>query len=157
MDGVQVDFFVDGVLIGSATTDGSGYAEVSYSPITVNPAGNPHTIRAEFAGNDYYNPSSGTNNLNVDRATTTLTVDNVIGNKGKTVNLTATLKNQYGNLLAGRTINFLVNGVNAGSAVTDANGIATKSYYINLNGGMYTIQADFAGDDYYQASSGTVN
>ncbi|MDI6644773.1 MAG: Ig-like domain repeat protein [Methanobacteriaceae archaeon] len=155
VDGVQVDFFVDGAWIGSATTDGSGYAEVSYNPITVNPADNPHTIRVEFAGNDYYNPSFGTNELNVDKATTNVTVDDVIGNKGKTVNLNATLKDQYGNLLAGRTINFLVNGINAGSAITDVNGVATKSYNINLNGGMYTIQADFVGDDYYQASCGT--
>ena len=153
--GELLDFYVDDVLVGCGTTDGTGQASVTYSPITVNPAGNPHTIRVEFAGNDYYYPSSGTNDLNVDRASTTLTVDNVIGNKGATVDLTATLKDQYGNLLAGRTINFLVNGVNAGSIVTDANGLATKSYYINLNGGMYTIQADFAGDDYYQASSGT--
>lgn len=153
--GVQVDFYVDGVWVGSDITDGSGYAEVTYSPITVNPASNPHIITAEFAGNDYYNESSGTNDLNVERATTHITVDNITGNKGQTVNLTATLKDQYGNLLAGRTINFLVNGINAGSAVTDVNGVATKSYYINLNGGTYTIQADFVGDDYYQSSTGT--
>ena len=153
ISGVLVDFLVDGVLVGSGTTDGSGLATVTYTPITENPSSNPHTITAEFAGNDNYNPTSGTNDLTVAKATTEIMVDNVIGNKGKTVNLIATLKDQYGNLLAGRTVNFLVNGVNAGSAVTDINGVANKSYFINLNGGTYNIQVDFIGDDYYIAST----
>ena len=139
ISGVLVDFLVDGVLVGSGTTDGSGLASVTYTPITNNPAGSPYTITAEFAGNDNYNPTSGTNDLTVDKATTEIMVDNVIGNKGQTVNLIATLKDQYGNLLAGRTVNFLVNGVNAGSAVTDINGVANKSYFINLNGGTYKL------------------
>jgi uncharacterized repeat protein (TIGR01451 family) len=174
ISGVLVDFLVDGVLVGSGTTDGSGLASVTYSPITNNPAGSPYTITAEFAGNDYYNPTGsphtinakfagndyynpkfGTNDLTVAKATTEIMVDNVIGNKGKTVNFIATLKDQYGNLLAGRTVNFLVNGVNAGSAVTDINGVANKSYFINLNGGTYNIQVDFIGDDYYIASTAT--
>jgi uncharacterized repeat protein (TIGR01451 family) len=155
ISGVLVDFLVDGVLVGSGTTDGSGLASVTYNPITNNPAGSPYTITAEFDGNDNYNPTSGTNDLTVAKATTEIMVDNVIGNKGKTVNLIATLKDQYGNLLAGRTVNFLVNGVNAGSAVTDINGVANKSYFINLNGGTYNIQVDFLGDDYYTASTAT--
>ena len=155
LSGLQVDFFVDGNLVGSATTDGSGQASFTYSPIIENPAGNPHTITANFTGNESYNPASGTNNLTVNKANTTITVDNATENKGKTVNLIATLKDQYGNLLAGRTVNFLVNGVNAGSAVTDINGIATKSYFINLIGGTYNIQVDFLGDDYYLTSNGT--
>ncbi|MDP3622660.1 MAG: Ig-like domain repeat protein [Methanobacteriaceae archaeon] len=155
LSGLQVDFFVDGNLVGSGTTDGSGQASFTYSPIIENPAGNPHTITANFTGNVSYNPASGTNNLTVNKANTTITVDNATENKGKTVNLIATLKDQYGNLLAGRTVNFLVNGVNAGSAVTDINGIATKSYFINLIGGTYNIQVDFLGDDYYLTSNGT--
>ncbi|MDP3486151.1 MAG: Ig-like domain repeat protein, partial [Methanobacteriaceae archaeon] len=155
LSGVSVDFFVDGNLVGSGTTDGSGQASFTYSPIIENPMGNPHTITANFTGNVSYNPASGTNNLTVNKANTTITVDNATENKGKTVNLIATLKDQYGNLLAGRTVNFLVNGVNAGSAVTDINGIATKSYFINLIGGTYNIQVDFLGDDYYLTSNGT--
>ncbi len=155
LSGVQVDFFVDGNLVGSATTDGSGQASFTYSPIMENPVSNPHTITANFTGNVSYNPATGINNLTVNKANTTITVDNATENKGKTVNLIATLKDQYGNLLAGRTVNFLVNGVNAGSAVTDINGIAIKSYSINLIGGTYNIQVDFLGDDYYLTSNGT--
>jgi uncharacterized repeat protein (TIGR01451 family) len=79
----------------------------------------------------------------------------LIGNKGETVNLTATLTDVVHQLaISGETIKFLINGNLVGSAVTNSNGIATLSYTIAENGGYYYIDALFAGDNVYNSSTG---
>jgi len=77
---------------------------------------------------------------------------------GGTTTLSATL-NALGMPLDGRTIAFTLNGVPAGSAVTDANGVATIDN-VSLAGvalGTYpnAIGASFAGDALFPAAGGT--
>jgi len=67
--------------------------------------------------------------------------------------LRATLTADGGGLV-GRTVTFAVNGLAAGSAITDGDGVATVGYVINLGAGIYTITADFAGDGIYIPMSG---
>lgn len=87
---------------------------------------------------------------------TQITTGSFVGNKGKTVNLTATLKeaSTFGSApLVNRTVRFIVNNVFAGNATTDSNGVATLAYPVSLVGGNYTVQAIYDGDVDYLTSS----
>jgi hypothetical protein len=72
-----VGFSVDGVSVGSTTTNASGVATIStYNPSTLNAGG--HSIQASFAGatiggTAYTGSTSGTQTLNVTKATPTIT------------------------------------------------------------------------------------
>ena len=86
---------------------------------------------------------------------TEIIVKQITGNKGETVNLTATLINVLNKKnISGKTIQFIINGTNIGSAVTNSNGIATLSYTITQNAGYYYITTIFAGDNIYSYSNG---
>jgi uncharacterized repeat protein (TIGR01451 family) len=80
------------------------------------------------------------------------------GTYGGTATLTATLT-EGGFPLAGKTIAFTLNGNSAGSAVTDASGVATLSgvSLTGINAGTYPtgVGASFAGDASYTASNGS--
>jgi hypothetical protein len=80
------------------------------------------------------------------------------GTYGGTTTLSATLTSG-GNPVSGETISFSLNGNPVGSAVTNGSGTATLSgvSLTGINAGSYpgAIQASFAGDTVYAASSGT--
>jgi 6-phosphogluconolactonase (cycloisomerase 2 family) len=78
--------------------------------------------------------------------TTTLAVAPASGTYGGSSTLSATLSSTSGPLAA-QTVTFTVNGSPAGSAVTDASGVASVSF--NLAGlpvGSYPVTASFAGN-----------
>jgi hypothetical protein len=89
---------------------------------------------------------------------TTLTLSPVSGSYGGTTDLIATFtETSTGNPISGKTIDFTLNGASAGSATTDASGVATLSN-VSLSGidaGSYPngAGASFAGDGSYQATS----
>ena len=74
--------------------------------------------------------------------------------KDETVDLKATLT-ANGNALAGKRVDFQVDGVNVGYALTNDVGIATLSYHITQEPGSYEIKAIFNEDDYYLGSEDT--
>jgi len=114
-----------------------------------------YDLVASFAQDDYFNASSGNGTLSVNRIPTSITVSNLTGNKGGIVNLTAKLIDIHNNVsLAGKTINFSLNGINVGNALTDTQGVAILPYTITQTGGTYLIQALFAQDNIYAASNG---
>ena len=89
------------------------------------------------------------------KAATTMTLPNVNGMLGQTVTLRATLKRTSGSVaLAGKTVAFKVNGTSIGSGVTNASGIATRSYTTSAAGSK-PITASFGGDANYQGSDAT--
>ena len=108
---------------------------------------------------------NGTGDISVDQvqvkihytSPTTLTVSPVIAVYGDTANLTATLTSGA-SPVSGQTVTFTVNGNPAGTAITNASGIATIANYdlTGINAGTYPtgIQAAFAGNASYHASSG---
>ncbi len=147
--GKDITFAVNGTAVGTATTDASGVATLSY---TIDVPAGTHTIGADFAGDAYYAASSGTGTLTVSKAPTTLVADDQTITYGQTVTLTATLTSG-GTPVAGRTIDFMVDGVSVGSGTTDASGLATYTYTPSDSSGTYTIEASFAGDGYYLSSS----
>lgn len=95
---------------------------------------------------------------------TNFIVSNSTGSYTGTTNLTTTLKRTLnGAAVAGRTITFSLNGIVVGTAVTDANGIASLpnvSLFLNglpITAGTYIggIGVSFAGDTQYAASTGS--
>ena len=103
-----------------------------------------------------FNTIIGTTTLNVPPTPTSIVVNSAIGHKGAIVNLIATLKDTHLNVpLIGKTINFSINGISVGNAVTNSNGIATLAYKIIQNSGKYTILAKFTQTTPYAASSNT--
>ena len=67
--------------------------------------------------------------------------------------LSASLVDEYGVSLNGKSIAFTVNGASAGSASTNSSGIATQAYTPLLDAGAYATDAAFAGDSLYNSSS----
>ena len=153
VSGASVQFSVNGTIIGSVNTDTNGIATLSY---TITQTSGTYTILANYFGNNTYAASSNTNKLNVNSTPTNVIVNALTGNKGETVNLTATLTDTVHQLvMSGEIIKFLINGNLVGSAVTNSNGIATLPYTITQNGGYYFIDALFAGDNIYNSSTGS--
>lgn len=152
--GRTIGFGIDGTAVGSAVTNASGMAYYDYT-IAVEPG--QWSIDLSFAGDAAYNASAGSNTLTV-TDTTTLTVDDKAGQIGETVALTATLNRNFDNdPLAGKTVDFSVDGTGVGSGVTDASGVASTNYTIPSGGGLSarTISGSFAGDAVYSGSSDT--
>jgi MBG domain-containing protein/carboxypeptidase family protein/Big-like domain-containing protein len=125
---------------------------------------------AQFNGNRYLrykavlttSSSSATPTLNdvtiCFNSTTALTVASASAVYGGTVTLSATLTAGAGGV-AGKSIDFALNGTPVGSAVTDGSGLATLSNITlpQIAVGSYTggVAASFAGDAAYAASSGS--
>lgn len=91
---------------------------------------------------------------------TTLSVAPATGPFGGTTNLSATLRTAVGNApIAGRTINFTLNGNSVGSAQTNSSGVATFTANLsNIAAGTYPngVGASFAAQPgVYGGSSGT--
>ena len=148
----SVQFSVNGTIIGSVNTDNNGIATLPY---TITQTSGTYTILTNYLGNNIYTTSSNTNKLQVTHTPTSTVINALIGNKGETVNLTATLTDTvHHQTISGETIKFLINGNLVGSAVTNSNGIAILPYTITENGGSYYIDAIFAGDNVYNSSTG---
>lgn|GEM_PF-734824 len=149
--GEKVDFYVNGAYVGQGTTDSNGIATCNYNIIQNVGA---YTTNARFNTTTQYAASNGADTLIVDATPTNLTVDNVTGNRGADVTLKATLADTAHNMaINGKSVTFKVNGTTVGNATTDANGVATLLYHIDLVGGNYTV--DFAADDQYAGSNAT--
>lgn len=152
--GGTLSFSVDGIVVGTAVTNGSGVASLAYTVPAAMSLGN-HTIRASFAGTGFYNASAGTATLQV-KANTTLTMASVTGKRGSAVALSATLRRaSNGALLSGGTITFKVDGVVVGAAATDATGVARLAYTIptTKTAGAHPMAASYGGNAYYNAST----
>jgi hypothetical protein len=78
-----------------------------------------------------------------------------ISGKGSKMTLVGTLSDRdSGAGVEGRTIEFLADGRSIGTATTDRNGRASVSPPAQYRNGHHDYEARFAGDDYYNASSG---
>src|SRR5205085_9055467 len=92
------------------------------------------------------------------QAATSLAVSAASGAYGGTTSLSATLT-ASGSPVSGKTISFTLNGNSAGSAVTNASGVASLASVslAGINVGSYPtgVGASFAGDSSYQTSAGS--
>ena len=79
------------------------------------------------------------------------------GVKGDIIDLVATLKDSENVAIQSKNIQFSVDGIVVGSALTDINGVATLSYTIIQNFGTYTVLAEFLQDSSIYAPSSNTN
>jgi hypothetical protein len=70
-------------------------------------------------------------------------------------NRRATLVDEFGQVISGRTLQFAVNGAAAGSSVTNSSGQAQVAWTPLLDAGTYGTSAAFAGDSLYESATGT--
>ena len=140
---------MNGSVVGSALTDGSGIATLPYN---ITQGAGIYTIFAQFAGDTIYQAKNSTNNLTVNYIPTNLSVNPLNGYYGDLVNLTANLTDTVHSLpVVGRNVSFSVNGSVVGSALTDASGMAILGYNVALTAASYQILAQFAGDTIYSS------
>ncbi len=164
----QVSFKINGITV----TDANGntlYAQVSSGvarlPYTITESAGSYTITAHYEGTDKYLESDSINNekLTVENSATekihtTTIVDSITATQGETVNLTATVYDESGNLVTEGQVSFEIEGV----TVTDANGnilyadvhdgVARLPYTVTNDPDNYVIKATYQGTDTYYPS-----
>lgn len=153
---------------GSATDPGSAdQATLAYTwdfgdgssaggASTVHSYANPGSYHATLKACDKDGACSDTDERIVDvsaRDTTISYVGDLTGTYDTAGTLKATLVDQYGSPVTGRTVSFTVNGAPAGSALTDGAGVATKSFTPLLGAGSYPVAASWAGDTKYASAT----
>ena len=138
IDGTVVSFSVDNGSLNPITVElVNGSAFTVFTAKNVGSANVSATLDKETV----------TTKLTVSQSKTSLTVVNVTAVAGKVVSVTAVLRDENGNALAGKTVTFNINGVTF-TAVTDASGVAVFKYTPTKEG-VYPVNASFAGDDNY--------
>jgi len=150
-----VNFKVDGNLIGTTTTDGTGTATLMYL-IDENLSLGVHTLLVEFAGGKNHLSSSFTGTITAVKAPTKATEATLSGNAGTTVVLKAVLRRTPDSKgVTNRSLLFSVDGVDVGSVATDATGKGSLNYTIptSMAKGSHKLSVTFAEDGYYLASS----
>lgn len=150
----SVAFKLDGVPVGTATTDGTGTASTAYT--FKEGAVGSHALKTRYAGDSNHSVSTGTGTVTVNPAATTLIASSASGRIGQTVSFVATLtRNTDQAGVVGRTVVFKLAGNQAGSAVTDSTGKATLAYKIDesIPVGRVVLSAVFTGDSDYLASA----
>jgi hypothetical protein len=158
LQGRTISFTVGGVAAGSAVTDSSGRAALSYVVPEAGGAGT-RPIGASFPGDANYNNSTGSAVCSVSKAGTTVSVPAISGPALGNAMLSATLtRAPDGAGVSGRPISFGVDGTTVGSASTNASGTATRSYSLPTSmvpGDTKPVSATFAGDASYAPASGS--
>ena len=149
-----LNFSIEGVQIGQATTDAQGKATLAYL-LEDTLAPGVHTLTVDFAGTDHYNPITGTATLTTNKAATKIVIASASGKIGDTISLTAKLKRTSdGKYLSAKAVHFFVDGMEVGASNTDSNGEAVLSYTIptTLTLGKHKLAVSFGGDGYYLES-----
>ncbi|MBL8047734.1 MAG: hypothetical protein JNJ45_03535 [Chthonomonas sp.] len=155
LSGRTLSFTVDGVGVGTAVTNASGLATFNWN-VTAGVLG-ARTYSVSWLGDTQYNSDSTASTFNR-YANTTLTVPNVSGQRTQSVALTATLRRAHDSALVGsQTVNFTVDGVGVGSAITNGSGVATLNYVIPAGAtfGAHPIGVTFPAAGFYNNSSGS--
>lgn len=152
--GQTVNFTIDGTAVGSAVTNASGVASLNYIVAAALTPG-AHTIGASFTAASFLNGTTGSGSLTVLRWAVALGVTNASGTAGQSVNLLSQLLRSIdGAPVSGATINYTIAGVGVGSAVTNASGVASRSYSVPVATlGNKTLGVAFTGNADYQAAS----
>lgn len=151
---MPIRFKIEGVEIGSASTDSNGNADLSYVLPPTFGTGTKQ-VTAEFPGNGRFNPSNRSASVAINRGVSTLQIANAAGEVGQTVPIVATLA--YGDAipLAGKTVSLRMDGNLLGNFTTDSNGQVQVNYTIpRQQAGAKPITAQFAGDSLFEPSNG---
>lgn len=94
--------------------------------------------------------------VGADVQATDLTVNNIHGSTGHYTFLKAYLSDDHGKPVVNKAITFKIDGDSHNYvAITSTNGHALLYYYVSQNPGIYSIQAEFPGDETFSASTST--
>jgi hypothetical protein len=133
----------------TADTDENGVASVTPT-LTETPG--PHQLTVRYARDADHAASADTIAFIVDKEDSDLEL--TIEGKGNKRTLTARLtdRDTPETGIAERTIDLYADGELMGSAITNANGVATLQPPSRYRGGKHDFEARFEGDDYYLES-----
>ena len=140
----------------SGTTNGSGNA--SCSLVLNQQPGSNYTVKAAFAGDSSYEPSSDSKPFTITREETVLTYTGPTQlRNGSSATLSGVLReDDNATPVSGRTVTFTLGGGSTAqscSGVTDVNGRASCSITVSQPTGPNTVKSAFAGDAFYEPSS----
>lgn len=142
----RVQFLINGTVVGESNCV-NGVASYTYT-IPTGPGAGSRTITARYLGDSLYNPSEGSSNLTVSRATTRLQSPNIDASPGETVTLYATLKRELdGKMMSSQPVSFSALSYNSGALPTNQEGFRSTDFLVpsNTQLGNYTIQVVFPG------------
>jgi PKD domain len=133
---------------GDGTPSSSGGPSVAHTYAT------PGTYTATFTACD---PLGACNSDQMQvvvqqRETTTTYTGPNQSNPSKDVTLSATVVDEFGQAVVGRTVSFVL-GTQSISATTNSSGVAAATIKLDQKKGDYTVSATFAGDTKYVASA----
>ncbi|MPL78064.1 hypothetical protein SDC9_23925 [bioreactor metagenome] len=147
-----VDIDIDGVTVGSVTTDenGTGSLTIPKDDLT----GGNHTVTATFDGGDDYNNATGSAEFYI-KLRSNLSI-NVPKNatSGKKTTINGKLVDENGNPIAGANLTVVIDGKSY-NVVTSTDGSWSLSY-TPFKAGNLTAKVYYAGDSKYSASIGSV-
>jgi len=144
VNNAPVAFSIDGIVVGTATTNAAGQASLVY-PVTVTAGG--HTVSASYAGSALDDASAtGTQPFTVAPMASSITyTGGLTGAPNKSVAVSATVLDAQGRPLAGYPVTFVI-GSQSVSAVTNASGVAATSLVLNQKPAYYPLKASWGGD-----------
>lgn len=109
------------------------------------------SVTVNYQGNENYTSFTNTTIFKVNGLLTTITMNNFKGTYNKLAKLSAILKSN-GKAVAGKTINFYVNGKYVGQGKTNSKGVATYKYKVGKTGTL-TVKGVFSNTSMYDSSS----
>jgi hypothetical protein len=128
----------------TAVTDTTGMAACSISSVSQAPG--PVPVTDTFPGDPYYQTGSASAMVNLPEGTQ-LSINPTTGTYSGSTPISGTLTNTYtGQPVPGEPVTLTVNGTQACTATTNAQGIATCAISPNEPAGTYSLSATFPGD-----------
>lgn len=152
---VEIELYVNERRVGQTRTDSFGNYRFRYAYAEQLAPGR-HTMRATFAGNQFFRSTTITNTHSNGKGTPRLTVQSQNASVGQVVTLEARLTNCTQTGVAGRRVNFYLNGRYVDNPRTNSEGVARVTVRVRTPG-RNVVKVDFTGDSYYNAVSGFGN
>ncbi|RNM17302.1 PKD domain-containing protein [Nocardioides pocheonensis] len=144
INNAPVAFSVDGTVVGTALTNGSGHASLDY--VVTRTAGS-HTVSAAYAGSSLYDAdTSATTPFTVSAMASTITyTGGLTGAPNKATAVSAKVLDALGRPLAGYPVTIVI-GSQSMTATTNSSGVASGQIVLNQKPGYYPLTASWAGD-----------
>jgi uncharacterized repeat protein (TIGR01451 family) len=151
-----VQFLADNVAAGGPVTLSGGIAQFTTNSIAVG----SHTIKANYQGDSNYTGSNNTTAqvVNQDATTTNVTSSKNPSTAGQSVTFTATVAaNSPGSGTPTGTVQFVIDGANAGGTVALSSGTAQFSTSsLTSAGSPHSVTAQYSGDSNFLGGSGSL-